>query len=240
MPNTYAIADLHGSFDLLTRAIELIEADAEGGTFICLGDFVDRGPKSREIVERLMAGPSSPAWKWIVLQGNHESMMLQTLRDPSRNLHWWMGNGGGATLDSYGYQEGDYVLPWKVPVSHVHWLDNLPVFHEDDHRIYVHAGVQPDVPLAESTRKTLQWMLYRGEKEYKDAEMADDLQHVSGKHIVHGHQQSLQHPLLAPHRTNLDSFAYYGGKLAIGVFDDATPSGPVKVLNAYRAGTMWP
>lgn len=234
MTRTYAIADLHGRFDLLCRAIDLIEADAgeEGGTFICLGDFVDRGPQSRNIVDLLMAGPQRPNWRWIVLQGNHEAMMLEVLANPVQELmRWWIGNGGAATLRSYGYDGSQALLPLKVPQEHLDWLAALPVTHEDEHRIFVHAGVPFDQPLGEAKRETLQWMLYPGDVDHGDAEFHDDAAHVSGKHIVHGHHQSLTHPLLKPHRTNLDSFAWYGGRLAIGVFDGSQP-GPVKIMDA--------
>lgn len=236
MPDrTYAIGDLHGRFDLLCRAIDLVEADAgeDGGTLIILGDFVDRGPASRSIIDLLMAGPQRPNWRWIVLQGNHEAMMLGVLSKPTQELmKWWVGNGGGETLRSYGYQVGDNILPLKVPVEHLAWISDLPVTHEDEHRIYVHAGVPFDQQLCDARRDTLQWMLYPGDVEHGDAEFHPDRGHVSGKHIVHGHHQSASHPLLKPHRTNLDSFAWFTGHAAIGVFDSGAPGGPVKIISA--------
>lgn len=228
---TYAIADLHGRFDLLCRAIDLVEKDAgdEGGTLVVLGDFVDRGPQSRSIIDLLMAGPQREKWRWVVLQGNHEAMMLECLGNPNI-LRWWIGNGGAATLQSYGYSHGDALHPLKIPAEHLEWLRSLPVTHEDEHHIFVHAGVPFDQPLAEARPETLQWMLYPGDVEHGDAEFHADEQHVSGKHIVHGHHQSANHPLLKPHRTNLDSFAWATGHSAIGVFDG--PGGPVKILDA--------
>lgn len=231
---TYVIADLHGRFDLLTDAISLIENDSpEGGTFIVLGDFVDRGPQSRNIIDLLMAGPSLPNWEWIVLQGNHEDIMLQALAD-SRKLNWWFGNGGVSTLMSYGYQDGDKIYPLKVPEDHLDWLINLLTEYEDDLRIYVHAGLPSHETLEDASKQTKQWMLYRdADDEYSDAQYHDDIPHLSGKHIVHGHHQSASHPLLKPHRTNLDSFAWNTGRLAIGVFND-TQAEPVKILEVIR------
>jgi serine/threonine protein phosphatase 1 len=229
---TYVIADLHGRFDLLCKAIDLIETDAgeAGGTFIVLGDFVDRGPQAHNIIDLLMTGPQRPNWHWIVLQGNHEAMMLECLSNPGI-LRWWIGNGGGATLQSYGYKDGDNLAPLKIPMEHLEWLASLPITHEDRHRIFVHAGVPFDQPLAEATPKTLQWMLYPGDVEHGDAEFHPDAAHVSGKHIVHGHHQSASHPLLKAYRTNLDSFAWYTGRLAIGVFDD-TQAPPLRIMDA--------
>lgn len=232
MSNTYAVGDLHGRHDLLLSAIELIERDADaiGGTFIVLGDFVDRGPASRQIIETLMAGPTKPNWRWIVLQGNHEAMMLECLSNPAI-LTWWIKNGGSETLRSYGYAHGDKMFPLKIPQSHLDWLSALPVYHEDEHRIFVHAGVPFDTPLAEAKKDTMQWMLYSGyDPRGESAEIMPDERHISGKHIVHGHEQDASHPLLKAHRTNLDSFAWATGHLAIGVFDDAASGGPVRVM----------
>lgn len=232
MKNTYAIADLHGRFDLLCRAIDLIEKDSgdDGGTLICLGDFVDRGPQSRNIIDLLMAGPQRPNWDWVILQGNHEAMMLECLEN-ANILSWWVRNGGGETLKSYGYQHGDELNPLKIPADHLSWLANLPLYHLDKHRIYVHAGVPSHQTLEDAKPETLQWMLYPSDESYPDAEVHDDAAHCSGKHIVHGHHQSASHPLLKPHRTNLDSFAWNTGRLAIGVFDD-TQTAPIKIMDA--------
>jgi len=235
MSKTYAIGDLHGRFDLLCHAIDLVEADAgeAGGTLVVLGDFVDRGPQSRNIIDLLMAGPRRPDWRWIVLQGNHEAMMLAALRDPLRHLSWWLGNGGGQTLNSYGYQSGGEIRPLKVPATHLAWLDQLPLYYEDEHRIYVHAGVPFDQLPAETRPDTLQWMIYSGGSEsYLDALLVDDGDHISGKHIVHGHQQSATNPLLLSYRTNLDSYAWRTGRAAIGVFYASTAGGPTRILEA--------
>lgn len=232
-PRTYVVADMHGRYDLFLKARELIEADAgpQGGTFIVLGDFVDRGLNPRAIIEDLMAGPNNPMWRWIVLQGNHEDIMLQALAD-ARHLRWWIGNGGGSTLKSYGYVNGDPIAPLKVPQTHIDWLTSLPVTFKDEHRIYVHAGIPFDRAISETPKETKQWMLYpSGDDYYPDAEYYDDKPHVSGKHIVHGHHQSATHPLLKSHRTNLDSYAWATGRLAIGVFDDSYP-GPIKIIDA--------
>lgn len=233
MGKTYAIADTHGRYDLVVEAFRLItehvDASGEKSRIIVLGDFVDRGPESEAIIRFLMRFQKNVGDRLIVLQGNHEAMMLECLENPSI-LRWWIGNGGGEALRSYGYSRGDKMLPLKIPADHLDWLAALPITYEDEHRIYVHAGVPFDQPVAEAKRDTMQWMLYAGAEHYDDATILPDEGHVSGKHIVHGHQQSASHPLLKPHRTNLDSFAWKTGRLAIGVFDDAVPSGPVETL----------
>lgn len=233
MSKTYVIADIHGRDDLLVPALYMIGADSpKGATCICLGDFIDRGPDSRRVIELLRQGQEDEQWKWIVLQGNHEDIMLQALDDP-RKLNWWIGNGGGATLKSYGYENGDELTPLKVPQTDLDWLKNLPLTYEDEHRIYVHAGLPLDTSIAETNKEIKQWMLYREDQEYEYSDATyhnGDAWHISGKHIVHGHHQSDKHPLLKPHRTNLDGWAWYTGRLHIGVFDDKIPGGPTHVL----------
>ena len=230
---TYVIADMHGRYDLFVEALRAIGGHANGrpGKLVVLGDFVDRGPQSKQIIDRLMAEPPA-GWSWIVVQGNHEDIMLQALADP-RLLHWWMGNGGGYTLLSFGHPASAHVDPSVVPSRYRSWLAQLPTLHEDEHRIYVHAGLDADLPLADQDKHTIQWGLYTDP--YPDSTRLVDRPHMSGKHIVHGHHQSATNPLRLPHRTNLDSFAWYTGNLAIAVFDDDTPGGPVDVLWARAA-----
>jgi serine/threonine protein phosphatase 1 len=234
MANTYAIADLHGRYDLLTAGLKLMEADAAGEpfTFICLGDFVDRGPQAKQIIELFIKGPPSPTQRWIILQGNHEDIMLQALGNPAL-MGWWMRNGGGRTLMSYGYQDGDQLTPFREPlIEHLNWLQLLPLTYEDGQRIFVHAGVPADKHINEVKPGILQWMLHEpepDEEHYGDGDYYPDEPHISGHHVVHGHHQSANFPLLKPWRTNLDAFAWYTGRLAIGVFDDSQPQ-PVRII----------
>lgn len=220
---TYVIADLHGRFDLLCSALSAIDIlSPRGGRLVILGDFVDRGAQTRNIIDLLMAGPSSPDWEWVILQGNHEAMMIEALDTPNqRTLGLWLANGGDDTLLSYGYVVGESILPLKVPAEHLAWLRSLPIFFEDDLHIFVHAGVPWDQPVSEAKTETLQWMLYSTDDR--------DGAHCSGKHIVHGHHQSQYHPLKLPGRTNLDAHAYYTGRLAVGVFADEI-AGPVETF----------
>ena len=118
MSKTYAIADLHGRFDLLEMALARVTERAEfPATLITLGDYVDRGPDSRQIIERLMAGLERDGWRLICLKGNHEDIMWQTCRRLP-DVDWWLRNGGGATLISYGQQKGDQADVAVVPAAH--------------------------------------------------------------------------------------------------------------------------
>lgn len=217
MSKTYAIADLHGRFDLLQAAYaRLVESNHSGGTIVHLEDYVDRGPQSRQIIEFLMDEATIPSgWKRVVLTGNHEQIMLAACAAPGL-LGWWIGNGGGSTLISYGNPVGGNAMPELVPQEHLRWLQSLPRYHEDAHRLFVHAGVDDGVPLGDQSDDTLLWKLYQ--------DGWDD--GYGTKHVVHGHHQFEEGPILMTGRTDLDTLAWYTGRLVIGVFDDDVPGGP--------------
>lgn len=155
----------------------------------------------------------------ICLKGNHEEMMVHTLRKP---LHpgWWIGNGGGATLVSYGHAKSGAYDPEVVPEEHLDWLDALPLMHVDEHRVFVHAGVDPVFSLDMQIPETLLWKLYH---EHDERGHGD-------RHVVHGHHQFAEGPILKQGRTDLDTFAWNTGRLVVGVFDDAVAGGPVGVI----------
>lgn len=219
MSKTYAIADLHGRVDLLEMALTRIEESAEGGTVVFMGDYVDRGPESRQVLERLMDGPTKRGWEWVCLQGNHEAMMLACLARQAE-MSWWMVNGGAATMISYGQEDGERVDPGLVPAWHKRWLRDLPLFHADKHRVYVHAAVVNGVPLDKQREEVMQWMLYR----------PDDEGGHGDRHVVHGHHQFADGPKVYRGRTDLDTFAWATGRLVVGVFDDDTPGGPAATI----------
>lgn len=212
MSYTYAIGDIHGCIGPLKKLLEKIEQNTpDGGTVVFLGDYVDRGPDSKAVVDLIMAGPQKKGWKWIALMGNHEDMMVGAVLghyDPE----WWIGNGGDATIASYGE---------RLDGKHIEWMLNLPQLHEDEHRIYVHAGVDETVPLAEQTEKELLWSRkpphYSGE--------------YWGKHLVHGHTPASQNPITVGNRTNVDSAAVFGGKLSCVVFADDMPGEPIDIMS---------
>jgi len=216
---TYAIGDIHGRLDLLDKAQGAIAAHAGKAArqVICLGDYVDRGPDSKGVIETLME--RAAAASWICLKGNHEDMMIEALRGRG-GLRHWMFNGGGETLQSYGGAAG-------VPAAHLDWLEALPLFHRDAHRLFVHAGVAPGVALEDQDPEAFLWI--------RDAFLAAPAETLP-RHVVHGHtpqwrgKPDLARPELLAHRTNLDTGAVWTGILSVGVFADARPGGPVEVL----------
>jgi len=208
----YAIGDVHGRFDLLTRALDEIgDLEAQDARLVMLGDYVDRGPQSREVVDELMR--RSLHERVVCLRGNHEEMMLNSLEDPGAEIQWLL-NGGAATLASYG---------GTVPPEHLAWLRGLPIAYATEHQFFVHAGVRPGVPLDAQKPEEMLWI----RRLFLDSD--EDF----GKHVVHGHTPARQ-PELRANRSNLDTGAFQTGTLTVGVFDG--PGGPTEVWSVRKDG----
>jgi calcineurin-like phosphoesterase family protein len=219
MTRTYAIPDIHGRIDLLKLAFEKItdHAKGQGGTIVTLGDYIDRGPASRQVIECLMH------WKLqgfaiISLKGNHEAMMLAVC-NAQAELDWWIRNGGGATLNSYGEPATSPNLH-NLPASQLAWLADLPLLHVDRHRVFVHAAVDPGAPLRSQNEEALLWRRYPP---------GLDCGHGS-RYVVHGHDADPHGPFIGTRRANLDTLGWATGRMAIGVFDDDRPGGPIEIL----------
>ena len=214
MSCTYVIPDIHGRYDLLCDGLAEIAARSNGSgcVIVTIGDYVDKGPQSRAVVELLMSGVDEGV-RLVALKGNHDTLMVDALRNPSK-MAAWIAKGGDAALASYG---GD---PADVPQTHVNWLDGLRLTYVDAHRLYVHAGVDPLIPLDRQDEDILLWKRYP--KGCPDG---------FGKlHVVHGHDNCPDGPLLYEGRTNLDTLAWRTGRMTIGVFDDDRPGGPVDFI----------
>jgi serine/threonine protein phosphatase 1 len=143
---TYCIGDVHGMADLLRRALAFIETDAgeEGAHVVFLGDYVDRGPDSKGVLDLLMAGPQRDGHRWTMLKGNHDDMMGSALAGDRRAQANWLHNGGLAALASFGLSPSDWD---RVPEPYGAFLRERPLLAEDEHRIYVHAGLRPGIAL---------------------------------------------------------------------------------------------
>lgn len=223
----FAVGDVHGRLDLVRAALDAI-ADFQpqlSRRLIFLGDYVDRGPHARGVVELLMSMSHDPSV--VCLKGNHERIMLDALvNGTTETFEFWRRMGGRETLASYGASDIESALE-RVPASHLSWMMQLPLTSGDGHRIYVHAGLRPGTPLHEQDETACLWIR---ERFFKGS------QGEFGAHIVHGHTPTWEgkpdpcEPELLPHRTNLDLGAYATNSLGVGVFDGARPGGPVAVL----------
>ena len=214
MPDTtYVIGDVHGQAALLDDALGWIAADGGAAArHVFVGDLVDRGPDSRTVIERLMAEQAAGR-DWHVVYGNHDRLFVQFVRDGSLNDgvlrpdFTWLNPrlGGQETLASYGVTETadpNRALAEardKVPPAHLDWLAGLPRSLEDTRHFFAHAGIRPEVPLAEQTEDDLLWV----RKPFHDH---------PGPHpkiIVHGHTP-VDLPTHYGHRINVDGGAGYG------------------------------
>ncbi len=220
MTTTYAIPDLHGRRDLLDLAIDALARRTRGGsaTVVLLGDYVNKGPSSAQVIDRLLAG-FDPKWHMVFLKGNHDGIMLDALRD-AKALPKWLENGGAATLRSYAPQSDHIPDPAIVPGAHRAWLERLQTIHVDARRVYVHAGVDPARSLDAQHETTLLTKRYA----------ADDASGHGNRHVVHGHHPFRDGPRLLRGRTDLDTLAWQTGRLVIGVFEGNKPGGPIDLI----------
>jgi serine/threonine protein phosphatase 1 len=213
----FAIGDIHGRVDLLNRILAQIESDvasqqANEKTLVFVGDYVDRGPDSRGVIEILLHGlPESFSAHFI--KGNHEAMLLHFLDDPNRLDHWRM-NGGEPTMASYGVDvvglkaSGASTNAWRdafmnrLPPAHLDFYRHLALEVSAGDYLFVHAGVRPDVPLDDQDEHDLLWI----RDEFLDS--AENL----GKVVVHGHTPTVA-PVVRPNRIGIDTGAVFSGKL---------------------------
>lgn len=222
MSRTYVFPDLHGRLDHFVNALIAVSDDDVGGddTMVFLGDYIDRGPESAQLVAALRDLVTYRP-KTIALSGNHEYMMIWGMSEGDQQFQGWMVNGGIATIESYTNGLGE--LDKHAMADDAVWFVSLPLFHEDAHRVYVHAGVIPGTPLEDQSMEALHWHRYS---------RTHDHGHF-GKHIVHGHTPDKNGPVTTGDRTALDVGAYKTGRYVVAVFEDDTAGGPVRVLEVH-------
>lgn len=212
---TYAVGDIHGCDSKLARLLAHCTDHAGQHAFriVFLGDYVDRGPGSRNVVEFLIRTQAAAPEEIVCLQGNHEDMLMTAAKGGD---DWpWLRNGGDATLASYGVKRAA-----DIPAEHLAWFASLPLAIADEKRFFVHAGVRPGVPLQEQLQDDLLWI--------REPFLSDRRDH--GLYVVHGHTPvRAGRPELRRNRLNLDTGAYFGGPLTAGVFDEASV-GPIAFI----------
>lgn len=215
----YAVGDVHGRLDVLEQMIQVIVGDVRAQQprqqplLIFLGDYVDRGPESAGVVERILRLKKKPAFEVRTLKGNHEEALLQFVGDPTFG-QTWAEHGGLATISSYGVQPPLSRLDpevWErardafdaaLPAHHRAFYESLELTVEVGDYLFVHAGVRPGVALQDQAERDLLWI------------RSEFLQHQGpfGKVVVHGHTP-MEEPQVLPHRIGLDTGAYATGVL---------------------------
>ena len=173
---TIAIGDVHGCSKALAARLDAIQP-GPGDTLVTLGDYVDRGPDSRGVLDQLLA--LTGACHLVALSGNHEELLTDALADV-RALRRWLTLGGTDTLRSYGWTPGGprrRLADW-IPKPHRDFLAACRPYHETDTHLFVHAGFVPELPLDQQPGQALRWRV-------TDAQTT--LPHCSGKVAVVGH-----------------------------------------------------
>lgn len=213
----YAIGDIHGRLDLLNALLAQIEADLaaypHNSRLIFLGDYIDRGPSSFGVIERLM-GKLPGTLPPVFLMGNHEWAFLRLFHSTDTGKGW-LEHGGMETLRSYGLplapgqptperlQLLSITLQQSFPLPHKDWLTACKPSYEQDDYLFVHAGIRPHVPLSAQNEQDFLWI-------------REDFINWRGaqfeRRIVHGHTISEQ-VVVSPHRIGIDTGAYRTGIL---------------------------
>jgi serine/threonine protein phosphatase 1 len=217
----YVIGDIHGRADLLEQMIDRLHRDLEEDPIdncltVTIGDYIDRGLKSRDVLELLVCNPFPTAF--IPLKGNHEQVFETFLRDPSVGDRW-RRFGGLETLHSYGvdvgplmrgknYEAAAEALRSAVPQAHFDFLASLNTALTVDRYFLCHAGVCPGIPLLQQREEDLLWI----REEFLDSN-AD-----FGKIVVHGHTP-VEEPEILPNRINIDTGAFMTGRLTCVVLE---------------------
>lgn len=164
MERMLVISDIHGELEKFERLLEMACYDATRDQLLLLGDYIDRGPHSREVLAKVRELEQLGA---IVLMGNHEKMLLDAYRNEEKAVEHWFRNGAKQTLLSYGYAEDEAegqsaAIRWTEELLDViSFVDKLPYYYETDDYIFVHAGVEPGIPVANCDPHKLVWI--RGE-----------------------------------------------------------------------------
>lgn len=217
----YAVGDVHGRADLLTPLLARIHADLTAHPIarpcqVFLGDYIDRGPHSRQVIDLLIA------WRrrheMLFLKGNHEDFALEFLSDPTK-LSEWKQVGGMSTLLSYGVKiagrtnaeaEEQAAIAFRraLPESHLRFLGSLVLSFNCGDYFFSHAGARPGIPLRDQHQQDLLWI-------------RDDFllyEEDFGKVVVHGHTPVMT-PDIRPNRINIDTGAYATGRLTCLVLE---------------------
>jgi serine/threonine protein phosphatase 1 len=212
----YAIGDVHGCLDRLVALHEMIAEDlavrpAQHATLVHLGDYVDRGADSAQVIDWLINQPPVPVEDFVNLMGNHEHMMLSAIAGVDRDAPTqWLMNGGADSLLSWGISRAVPPAEWagRIPRQHLLFLRDLSINRRIGPYLFVHAGVRPGVKLDHQTKQDMLWI--------REPFLSSKADH--GAVIVHGHTPKRE-PIVLPNRIAIDTGAVLGGALTCVVLE---------------------
>jgi serine/threonine protein phosphatase 1 len=222
----YAVGDIHGRLDLLDELLSHVNADlalrpTARPIFVFLGDYIDRGPRSRETIDRLieLGGIN----ECVFLKGNHEQIAVKCLSDPNL-FDRWMRLGGVETLVSYGIAPGSLLNGKQIvelqsafhaalPQAHFRFFRDQQTSFACGDFFFAHAGVKPRVELSRQAESDLLWI--------RDEFLSSN--EDFGKVVVHGHTPTREIEV-RPNRINIDTGAFATGRLTCLVIEEASLS----------------
>lgn len=196
---TLAIGDIHGCFDAFSTLVKNIPV-APDDMLVTLGDYIDRGPRSRDVLDWLIHRHN--AGQLVPLKGNHEIMMIDAADSQDGALEDWKDSGGDKTLRAYAPDKPGPAIA-DIPAAHLDFIRNAcRDYYETDTHFFVHASAEADVPLSEQSEFMLFWEKFHSRP----------APHESGKTMICGHTpQPSGHPLNIGHAVCIDTGVYKNG-----------------------------
>jgi len=198
MQKIFVVGDIHGCFDKLCALMDKIPLNNTRDQLIFIGDYIDRGPSSFDVVNYLIDFKKRVPGT-IFIKGNHEDM-LQNYLDGSDRFTYLL-NGGQKTMDEY-LNRSDNKEPFPIPSEHLEFFNSLQLYYQTDDYIFVHAGLREKVPLESQDKMDLLWT--RDEFIHSDFNF--------GKRVIFGHTP-FKEPLLQANKIGIDTGAVYGNLL---------------------------
>jgi len=196
----FAVGDIHGCYDKLVAMMKMLPWDRDAGDILLfIGDYIDRGPKSREVVDFLVS-LKQKGGEIIFLKGNHERMLLDYYIEQKDQM-LYVANGGAETIASY-VEGGIGRKAFVLPEEHLEFLLSLSLYYETEDYIFVHAGLRDGVALKDQSEEDLLWI--REEFIYSAFDW--------NKRIIFGHT-ALETPFVTPGKIGIDTGAVYGNRL---------------------------
>ena len=247
----YSVGDIHGRFDLLKilhrKIMEHSKQFDEIHTIVTLGDYIDRGSQSKEVIDFLWSEPFD-GFKHIFLRGNHEDMMAKSLyvnsdivtyhhyqQDIRTARDIFLGNGGDSTLKSFGVENPAALLYDKDSLDDIFkpyakWFGGLRDYYVANGYLFVHAGIDPGIALEEQNPNVMYWI--------RDKFLNSELDH--GYMVIHGHTPTTMRGCgtqveFKPNRINIDTCAYRTNVLTAVCLDEAHERRP-EILNTHPDG----
>ncbi|MFB5663438.1 metallophosphoesterase family protein [Alteribacillus sp. HJP-4] len=187
-----AVSDIHGEMSKLEEVLQKASYDPGQDQLILLGDYIDRGPHSKEVIDKVMELVEKDGA--IAIKGNHDDLFIRSKYEQEMKELWEM-NGATTTIESYGED-------MEKLEAHRKWLENnLQLYYETEDYIFVHGGLMPNVPLDEQEERTMLWIRHSEKVGL-------------GKTIIHGHTP-VREITYDEDQIDIDTGAAYGGKLTM-------------------------